>query len=246
MGLFSGIANPVSQIGGGIASGIVANNYLNKARGDLRDQTQHGIDTLTQGREGANTAYSPYTQAGASAIPKYSDAIDASGNIGVPQQSAAFDFNAWKNPQADYVRDNALAAMNAGSVASGRFSSGTVKNMQTTAGNIANGVYNDAYNNYLKGSDQSFGQQQTQYQDRNQQEQQKINNLGNLSGVGLNATNSNQQLVQGYNKDINTDYTNLGTNLAKLNTAKGENWQNTISNTAGQLPSLFGGLSNLF
>ena len=231
--IFSGLSS--------LAGGLSADRAMSRAAGQARAATQQGVDTLNQGIEASNQAFSPFVQAGTEALGQYQTGVENSGNIGIPEASKDFSFDVWKDPSAQWALEQQQAATNMGALAGGRFSSGTMKNLQGNALNNAKTTYNDAFSRYLQDSNMKFGQGQTIYQDKNQQEQQKLDRQAGLVDMGLNATGTNQQLGAGYRSGINADYLNLADTLGNIGMQKAGNMRNMFSGLGG---AVSGGLSS--
>lgn len=231
--IFSGLSS--------LAGGFSADRALNRAAGQARAATQQGVDTLNQGIDASNQAFSPFIGAGTEALDQYQTGVANSGNIGIPEASKDFAFDVWKDPSAQWALEQQQAATNMGALAGGRFSSGTMKNLQGNALNNAKTTYSDAFNRYLQDSNMKFGQKQTIYQDQNQQEQQKLDRQSGLVDMGLNATGTNQQIGAGYRGGINANYQNLADTLGNIGVQKAGNMRTMFSGLGG---SFSGGLSN--
>lgn len=236
--IFSGLSS--------LAGGFSADRALSRAAGQARAATQQGVDTLNQGIDASNQAFSPFIGAGTETLGQYQTGVANSGNIGIPEASQDFSFDVFKDPSAQWALEQQQAAANMGALAGGRFSSGTMKNLQGNALNNAKTTYSDAFNRYLQDSNMKFGQKQTIYQDQNQQEQQKLDRQSGLVDMGLNATGTNQQIGAGYRGQINSDYMDLGGMLAGIQGAKAGNMRNMFSGLGDALSTGVGGLNSIF
>lgn len=231
--IFSGLSS--------LAGGMSANRMMNRAAGQARAATQQGVDVLNQGIDASNQAFSPFVQAGTETLGQYQTGVENSGNIGIPEASQDFSFDVWKDPSAQWALEQQQAATTMGALASGRFSSGTMKTLQGNALNNAKTTYNDAFSKYLQDTNQKFDQGQTIYEDRNQQEKQKLDRQAGLVDMGLNATGTNQQLGAGYRSGINADYQSLADALGNIGMQKAGNMRNMFSGLGG---AVSGGLTN--
>jgi len=215
-----------------------ANDSLNTANKDYQNLSNKGINTLQQGQQGANAAYSPYTSGGETGLNGFTSGIVNRQQATTPtvtDNSASNAVNNYLNPSAAYTTDQSNKAMEANAIASGGTGGGLAKALSANTANLAMTNYNNAYNQMLQGNNQTFNQQQQNYSNNNNYQQQQIQNYGNLANMGLSATNSNQQLQQGYNSGINTDYQGQAETAWNTNASKAKNFNSGINNTFGNI-----------
>lgn len=241
----AGLFGSLGQSSGALTSALgnyigmsEANDSLNTANKDYQNLSNKGIDVLKQGGQAANTAYSPYTSAGETGIGGFTSGIVNRQQAATPtvtDNSAQNAISNYLNPSAAYTTDQSNKQMEANAIASGGTGGGLAKALAANTANLAMTNYNNAYNQMLQGNNQTFNQQQQNYQNNNDYQQQQIQNYGNLANMGLSANNANQQLQQGYNTGINTDYQGQAETAWNTNAAKAKNFNSGINNTFGNI-----------
>lgn len=241
----AGLFGSLGQSSGALTSALgnyigmsEANDSLNTANKDYQNLSNKGIDVLKQGGQAANTAYSPYTSAGETGIGGFTSGIVNRQQAQTPTEtdnSAQNAISNYLNPSAAYTTDQSNKQMEANAIASGGTGGGLAKALAANTANLAMTNYNNAYNQMLQGNNQTFNQQQQNYQNNNDYQQQQIQNYGNLANMGLSANNANQQLQQGYNTGINTDYQGQAETAWNTNAAKAKNFNSGINNTFGNI-----------
>lgn len=238
-----------AKLAGGIAGGLFSNDYVNQGMKSYRDNVNQGTAVLNAGKDAANSAYSPYTTTGATGATGLANAITTRQQAALPtlQVSNPQNVSAYLDPSMAYTQDQARKQAMAAGVAGGAMGGGMLKALSNNANKMAMTNYNNAYNQMLQSNQQNFGQQQQNYQNLNDYQQQQIQNYGNLAQLGLTANTANQQLQQGYNKDINSNYGDIAANQQSGYNAKAGIWGNmmqglgdglgaSISNIWGGLP----------
>ncbi len=156
-------------VAGGLVSGIgsiFSSNAQQKAAGQAQSTYQQGYNTANQNQAG-------YTNAGNSAVSTLSN--DLQNGTGF---AASFDPSKYMDTAGyQFQLGQGLQAVNNGAAAQGGLLSGaTQKGLAVYASGLANTTYNQAYQNYLQGS------------------QQRYNQLAGVAGMGQSAEqNVNQQ-----------------------------------------------------
>ena len=119
---------------------------------------------------------------------------------------------------------------------------GMEKALSNNANQMAQTNYNNAYSQMLAGNNLTNTQQNTNAQNTNNFTQQQVGNFGQLAGLGLNATSSNQGLQAGYNSGINSNFGDIAVDQQSGYNALGKNANNTATNagnSAGGILSTF-------
>ena len=241
MGIFGSlgaVAGSLTSAVGNYAGMMEANDYLNKAKQSYDTRAQQGIDTLQAGKSGAESAYRPYTQAGETGVEGLTAGITGREQAqmpGVTDQSAQNAIQNYLDPSAAYTTDQSNKAMQAAAIAGGGMGGGMDKALAANTAKLAMSNYNNAYNQMLQGNQQTFNQQQQNYQNKTAYDQSQIENYKDLTNVGLGATNSNQQLQSGYNSGINQNYMGMADAGWNTNASKALNFNSGINNMAGNV-----------
>ncbi len=240
------IAGPYGAlIGGGLSAlgslfgGFGASNSANKARQAFNEQAQNGINVLQQGKTAANAAFNPYASAGDVASQNELAAVQNRQQA----QTATYDpvtaagAKEWLDPSVNYQIDQSNRAIQASALAKGGVGGGLARALSNNAQKYAQTYWTQAQQNQLAAKNQNFNQQDVNYQRNNQYQQDQINNYGNIATRGLTATGANQTLQSAYNKDINSNYIDMGNAGSIANYNKGKIFQdtaNTIGNSLGK------------
>ena len=245
-----GLPGQISGIAGMVGPAISAymnSNDIQQGMHAFNNAVGQGTGVLQAGQQGANQAYSPYTQAGAGAIGNEANAINNRVQATNPTATNTNpnDVSQYLNPSAAYSQDQAMKQAQAAGIAGGAVGGGLLKAISNNANQMAQTNWNNAYNQMLQTNQQNFGQGQQLYQNNNDYQQQQIQNLGGLAGLGLQANNANQNLQLGYNNGINQNWNNIASNDQTAYNALGQNALQGVTNTTkgiqGGLTSLFGG-----
>lgn len=216
----------------GSAIGAAGNNSaINKGKAAYTGLANQGIQTLQQGQQAANAAFSPYTQAGQAGVEGQLNAVQNRVQAQGPVATGASPQSAmdYINPSAAYTSGQANAASTAAALASGSTGGGMLKALSNNANKMAMTNYNDAYQQMLNTNNQNFGQQQQQYENQTAYDQSQIGNYAGLAGQGLSAVGANQNLNQGYNNQINANYLGQADNAGSAWNKKGQIFNNTAA-----------------
>lgn len=217
-----------SKLAGDYIGGEKQKNAINRGEAAYNTKAQQGINTLQQGKTDANAAYSPYTAVGATGAGGFSNATqNYLSNVGTgpdasKYQSGTGQVSDYLNPSAAYTSDQASKATQASALAKGGMGGGLAKALSNNANQMAMTNYNNAYNQMLNTNQQNYGLANQSWQNNFNAQNQNVANYSNLTNLGLNATNSNQNLLGQYNSGINQDYMTWGNTL-----------QNNANNKAG-------------
>lgn len=139
-------------------------------------------DQISGEASGFNANTQPYNQFGQSFLPQASQGITNAGNFASGTQSYQdFMKNYTASPGAQYTIGQAQEAQNNSAASTGQLLSGTNERaLNTITQNVAGTQANTAYNEYLQGNNQQFGQLESV--------------LGNMfSGIGVGQTATGQQ-----------------------------------------------------
>jgi hypothetical protein len=164
----------------------------------------------------------PYNTFGQSFLPTATDAIGGvSAKAGQTQSYEDFMKNYTASPGAQYIQGQAAEAQNESAASKGQLLSGTnLRTLSTINQGIAGTQANTAYNEYLQGNNQQFGQLESA--------------LGNMfSAIGVGTTATGQQA--GVASSQMAQQSALAQAQAKNDSSKGSG-----------LGSMFGGLSSVF
>ncbi len=185
------------------------------------EDLERGTSSVNRTAEGFNSVTTPYNSFGSSFLPKASGAIDKiNSEAGTSMGYDDFMKSYSASPGAEYVKGQALEAQNESAAAKGQLLSGTNLRALTGIGEgISNTFANQAYDQYLKGENQQFGQLETA--------------LGNMFGaIGVGTTATGQQA--GVANSQMTQQSSLAQAQAKNDASKGSG-----------IGSMFGGLGPL-
>lgn len=231
---------------GSLVGGIMNSNDIQQGMQDFQNNVNQGTDVLKQGQAAANSAFSPYTTAGAAGVGGMLSAIQSrtqAPNAAVTDNSAGNAIANYLNPSAAYSIDQSNKAMASQGIASGAAGGGMAKALSNNANQMAQTNYNNAYQQMIAGNNLTNTQQNTNAQNTNNFTQQQVGNFGQLAGIGLNATQGNQGLQQGYNQGINSNFGDIAANQQSGYNALGQNAKNTATNAGN---SAGGILSSIF
>jgi hypothetical protein len=203
--------------GGGLGGGI---GTLIGAEIGSNDITQ-GENTVTANTNAVQGEIQPFINFGASMLPSASNAIGGASAFANNTQGYNQFMSSYTNtPAAQYQLQQANQVQNNSAAATGSLLSGS---NERALGTIDNGIVaqnaNNAYNEYLFGNQQQFGQLEN-----------ALGNMFQAIGVGQTATG---QTVNSTNAE-NADVTALSQAQAKQGDAKGSG-----------LGSIFSGLGSL-
>lgn len=230
-----------SKILGGLVGGLGQSSLLDRGLSQYKTNTNLGTQTLQQGIQGANQAYSPYTSTGAAGATGQLAAVQGRQQATQPtlNNTSASGVQQWLNPMATWQQNQATNAATAAGVATGATGGGMLRAISADANKRANASWNDAYNQMLQANAQNFGQQQQQYQNQTGYDQSQIENLGALANRGLSAVGGSQGLTQGYLQGINQNYGNLANAALGVKSAQGQLFNNSATDFGNNLGGLF-------
>lgn len=195
---------PTGGAAGGIGSGLGTIIGAEIGSNDI----QQGQDTVTANTNAVQGMQQPFIQFGQSFLPGASNAIGGASNFANNTQGYNQFMSSYTNtPAAQYQLQQADQAQNNSAAATGGLLSGA---NERALGTINNGIVaqnaNTAYNEYLSGNNQQFGQLESA--------------LGNMfQAIGVGQTSLGQD-VQSTNAE-NADVTALAQAQAKQGDAKG-------------------------
>lgn len=235
-----------SKLLGNLVGGIGQSNDTQKGMNAYKNYVGQGTNILSAGAQSANQAYSPYTQAGQTGVQGYTDAIQNRQNApmaAVTDNSAQNALTNYLDPSAEYTMDQASKATQASALAKGGMGGGLAKALSNNANKMAMTNYNNAYNQMLQGNAQTYGQQNTNYQNQTAYDQSQIGNYGNLANLGLTATGQNQQNQLGYNNLINQNYVDIANSQQSGWNQKGKIFGDTANSFGNNLAS---GISSIY
>lgn len=230
---------------GSLVGGIMNSNDIQQGMQDFQNNVNQGTDVLKQGQAGSNAAFSPYTTAGATGASGMEAAIQGrtqAPNAAVTDNSAGNAIANYLDPSSAYSIDQANKEIQAEGIAGGAVGGGMEKALSNNANQMAQTNYNNAYSQMLAGNNLTNTQQNTNAQNTNNFTQQQVGNFGQLAGLGLNATSSNQGLQAGYNSGINSNFGDIAVDQQSGYNALGKNANNTATNagnSAGGILSTF-------
>lgn len=138
-----------------------------------------GLDNMSSTAGGFNANTQPYNTFGQSFITPATAAVgELKDKAGTVKSYDDFMAGYSESPGAKYVKDQALEAQNLSAASKGGLLSGTNQRALTTIGEGVSGTFaNQAYDQYLKGNSQQFGQLET-----------SLGNMFQAMGVGTTAT----------------------------------------------------------
>ena len=204
----------MSNFGAGLGS-VIGSSL---AAGDL-SAGQKAVDNTATGF-GENTA-GPYNSFGQSFLPTAANAINGiAGTAGSVQGYNDFIKNYQTTPAAQYQEQQADAVQNSGAAAKGQVLSGSNERALSTINQgIAAQNANTAYDEYLKGNSQGFGQLE-----------QSLGNMFQAIGVGTTATGqiagvdnaqigATSQIAQAQAKNDNSKGSGIGSMFSGLGAA---------------------------
>lgn len=178
-------------IGGSMASGAITG----------------GQTSVNNNVAGVENQTAPFVGFGAGEIPNATAAITGIGNTAGTQSWDQFAKGYTNTPAAQYQLQQANQVQNSSAAATGGLLSGA---NERALGTIDNGIVstneNQAYQNYLQGNNQNFGQLET-----------SLGNMFQAIGVGTTATGQDVSAVNGQNSATAT----LTGQQAAAQTAKG-------------------------
>ena len=148
--------------------------------------TQGALQTLANAAPNVTSAYSPYTSAGAGALPALSN-LATGTNSPLTQQFSFNPNNLTANPGYEFTLQQGQQAIQKAAAAGGSlFSSGTLKSLANYTTGTANQYFNTAYNQAL-----------STFQANQQQGLAQAGILQNLAGGGLTASSGQANLLTG-------------------------------------------------
>lgn len=243
--MIPGLGGAVGGLGGlagglgGLAGSLMTNSALGKAQRQGNAMFGEGRDYLDTTNKTQREDFMPFMQAGQQAIGQYQNLLGAGSGAVNPTQTGAFNFDAFKDPSAQYRMDQSNAAINASALAKGNVGGGLGKALMANSQNMASEEFNNAFNRFLSKGNQDFGQQQQLWNNANQNWQTQLGGFQNLMGQGLNAAGT----TGGFATNLANAYnTNLMNNAGFNYNAAGDR----AGALAGGLDSAVSGITGLF
>lgn len=218
---------------GGLIGGVLGDQDLQKAQSKVTDTANRATTTVNDIAGGFNATTAPYDSFGKSFLPTATDTIgDAKNFAGSTQGYHQFMSSYENTPAAQYQLQQADAVQNNSAAARGGVLSGANNRALAT---INNGIVaqnaNTAYNEYLAGNNQQFGQLEA-----------ALGNMFSAIGIGQTATGQQGQIAGaqiGANASIGNAQMGatsaLGQASAKNDQAKGSG-----------IGSMFDGIGSMF
>lgn len=236
------LAAGAASAAGPLVGGIGQINDISKGMKNYRDNINRGTGVLQAGQAGATAAFDPYTRTGAVGAQGELDAIQ---NRQMATQPTATNTNAggiaaWLNPMATWQQNQATKAGAAAGIATGATGGGMQRALSNNASKMAQGSWNDAYNQMLQANQQNFGQGQQLYENKTGFDQSQIQNFGNLAQRGLSAVGGNQQLQLGYNQDVNRNFGDIAANEMSGWAKKGQLFKDAATGLGSNAGGLIG------
>jgi hypothetical protein len=230
-----------AKVLGSVAGALGQNAMLNKGLNQYNEYVGKGTDQLRTGKSEAGAAYDPYKATGADAVSAQADLVNNRQMATQPTASNTDpnDVSAWLNPMATWQQNQATKAGTAAGIATGATGGGMQRALANNASKMAQGSWNDAYNQMLQANNQNFGQGQQLYENQTGFDQSQIDNQGRLADRGLTATGQEQQLQAGYNTGINENYGQQAANAQSVYGTKGQLWKDTTQSLGNQAGGLF-------
>lgn len=217
---------------GAVAGGVLANNALQDTQENVNAATGAGLGAVNGISGGFANSTEPYNQFGQSFLPTATNAISGvSAAANNTQDYNQFMSTYTNTPAAQYQLQQANAVQNNSAAASGGLLSGSnLRALGTIDNGIVAGNANTAYNEYLSGNNQQFGQLESA--------------LGNMfSAIGVGQTATGQQAgVDSSQIGATASLTNANVGATSaLGQAEAKNDQSKGSG----LGSMFSGLGSL-
>lgn len=206
------IAAAAAKTAGGLVGGIGQYNDTQRGMTAYKNLANQGVQTLQQGKQEANAAYSPYTTAGATGVSGQTAATQGYlGNVGSAPDASGYKSTAagvsdWLNPSAAYSTDQATRTAQASALAKGGMGGGLAKALANNAQQMAMTNWNNAAAQQLAANGQNYNQASQAWQNNKSAQDSNVSNYSALAQQGLQATGQNQQLQAGYNSGINQNY----------------------------------------
>jgi hypothetical protein len=153
---------------GGIVSGITGSSAAQNAANAQTTAAQNGMNTLNTANQAVQQQYQPYSTTGTNAL----NTLNSSLANGTGFAQSFNPSNYINTPGYQFQLQQGENAVNSSAAAKGNaLSGGTLTALQNYGSGLANSTYNQAYQNYLAGT------------------QQQYNQLSGLASLGLGATN---------------------------------------------------------
>ncbi len=185
------------------------------------EDLERGTSSINRTAEGFGSTVAPYNSFGQSFLPAAGDAIGGlSAKAGTTQSYEDFMKNYTASPGAEYTKQQGLEAQNESAASKGQLLSGT--NLRALTGiseGISSTYANQAYDEYLKGNNQQFGQLES-----------ALGGMFKAIGVGTTAT--------GQEAGVSSSQMNQQSALAQAQA------KNDASKGSG-LGSMFGGITSM-
>lgn len=164
---------------GGIVGGVLANDQLKDTQKSVDATTGAGLSAVGTISNDFKANTEPYDSFGKSFLPTATDAIGGVQTAAGQTQGYNQFMSTYTNtPAAEYQLQQADAVQNNSAAATGKVLSGSNERALATINNgIVAGNANTAYNEYLAGNNQQFGQLET-----------ALGNMFSAIGVGQTAT----------------------------------------------------------
>ena len=243
------IAAAAAKATGGLVGGIGQYNDTQRGSKAYRNLANQGINQLQQGKQEANAAFSPYTNAGVEGVAGQTAATQGyMGNVGTAPGAAGYKTTAggvsdWLNPSAAYSTDQANRAIQASALAKGGVGGGLAKALSNNANQMAMTNWNNAAAQQQGANAQNFGQASTEWTNNKAAQDANLGHWSNLSGMGLQATGANQNLQGQYNTGIDKNWQGQGDAVQSAWNAKGKIFNDTSTRFGDDLG---GGISKIW
>lgn len=226
-----------SAIGGLIGAGVagsIMNSGKNRAAGAIQD----GTDLLTAGNQQQRQDFMPYMEAGTQGLDMYQNLLAGGNPATMPTASKAFEFDAFKDPSAQYAIQSSNDALLAAGLAGGNAGGGLSRAITANTQQKALDAYGNAYQRYLAQNQQDFGQGQQNFQNQTGNWQTMLSGANNLAGIGLNAAGTTAGNSMGYNQAANQNYNNMASLYYGNAQNQANNWGNALSGAFSGVSSM--------
>lgn len=191
---------PVDPLTGGIMTGLgvganllqgwMGSNAAEKAAQQQAEAQRAALAFSQQVYDESKDRFAPYLGAGAEGLGRLEGLVSGMQAPQFDYQQPEFQFDKYKDPNAQYLIDQAMKAINSSAVAKGGLGGGAVSAINSTAGNLGNQAFQGSFQRHMDLSKMKYGQAADQYARQREFQNAQIGANQGLAGMGVGAANT--------------------------------------------------------
>ena len=199
----------------GLLQGMIGSNAASKASQQQLSMQRQAMELNKQRYAESQGNFSPYLQAGTSALGTYQNMLGNAQQPSFDYQQPAFNFDTYQDPGAQYQIAQANKAMQNSALARGMTGGGALASMAAKNQEMTGAAYSGAFDRYKQTSEMNYGQAQGTYQRDSDWLNNIMNRYGGLASSGQQAAGTLGNIGAGNAAAMTNLYTGMGETQAQ-------------------------------